>query len=110
MALNITSQVTTDAGIALGTSYGRITVNNPESGAELICGLEWYPSEAAYAAGDGSLRIKDPNATGAGVGLIPTFFVTAYDRTTDGTDTLKIAHDFIQSQLDSRSISSTQDL
>lgn len=107
MALNITSQVTTDSGIDLSTSYGRVTVNNPESGELLICGLQWYPSEAAYTAGVDPLRIKDPNGLIPG-DLIPTFMSTPYDRATDGTDTLQIAHDFIQSELDSKSISSTQ--
>lgn len=107
MALNITSKVTTDSGIDLSTSYGRVTVNNPESGDLLICGLQWYPSEAAYTAKGDTLRIKDPNAQIPG-DLIPTFMSTPYDRATDGTDTLQIAHDFIQFQLDSRGISSTQ--
>ena len=109
MALNITSQVTTDAGIALSTSYGRVSVKNPENGTELICGLEWYANEAAFTNGSQPLRIEDPNALIPG-GLLPTFFVAPYDRATQGTDTLTLAHDALQSELTSRGISSTQDL
>jgi len=104
MALNITSQVTTFEGFELPTSYARVSVRDDEKGEQLVIGLSFYASEAAFTAGSQSFSLKNPDP------LAHTPFAewTAipYDRATDGTDILSLAHDYCQFRLDSIGVSS----
>lgn len=103
MALNITTPVTTLDGIELATSYARIEVRDGVTGTQLITGIEFYASEAAFTAGRGALVIEDPQMPGM---PLRTYIVSEYDRTVDGTDILDIAHTEAQAALNEKGINS----
>ena len=103
MALNITSPVTTLDGIELATSYARIEVRNPVAGTDLIAGVFVYPTETAFTSGKDPLNLANPVTTTP----FSNFWVMPYDRNSEGTDILILAHEYIQFQLNAIGVSST---
>ena len=105
MALNITSQVITSEGIQVPTSYARISVRDDKNGDQLVVGISFYATEAAWAAGSNSFSIKNPSEPQSGLPF-QEWSATPYNRATDGTDILSLAHDFAQSRLNAIGVTS----
>lgn len=107
MALNITSPVTTLDGITLPTSYARIEVRDGVSGTQLITGIQFYVNAQAFESGKGALLLATPGLENA---PIQTYWVSDYNRVTDGSDLLLLGHEVAQGALSNMGISSTIDL
>lgn len=99
MALTINTTITTQEGIEISNTYGRVSVADQKWGKSLQCGLDIYASEAAFLAGLESLNL--PSLAYAEV---------AYDRTTESTDILDVAHDALIAQLAAVGIDATKNL
>lgn len=99
MALTITSTITTKDGIELTGAYGRVGVADNYTGERLEQVVELFSSESAFLAGAFAIR--------------PNFSVhisSAYDRATDGTDVLDLAHDNLIAHLADQGISAEKSL
>ena len=81
MALTFNTSIEMASGIVLDNAYGRVAVADNVTGETLQQLVEIYASEAAFLAG------KQPVETG-----IMTTMQSAYNRATDGSDVLAIAH------------------
>ena len=106
MALIITSPVTTDTGIELATSYGRIASSDPQDGTMLAPFLFLYSSKTSWESGANSLIIMNPSSEAR----LSTGFAFTYNRSTNGVDTLSLCHVWIKTELEGLGISSTIDL
>jgi hypothetical protein len=84
MALNITSTIVTAEGIELASAYGRVAVVDAFKGDSIEEYVNLYSSEAAFLAGAQPLNVA-----------YTTKLTSAYDRTTDSTDLLDLAHDHL---------------
>ena len=99
MALNFNTTLTTPQGIEIADAYGRVSVLDEKTGTSLQAGLAIYVSEAAFLAG--SEEIVFPNLG---------FAQGPYNRDTDGTDILDLAHDLLVPELAKIGISATKSL
>ena len=99
MALTLNTTITTPEGLEVSNAYGRVSVADQKWGTSLQCGLDIYASEAAYLANAKAFDM--PKLAYAEV---------AYDRATDGTDVLDLAHDALIAQLATVGISATKSL
>lgn len=99
MALTFNTPLTTPQGIEISNAYGRVSVLDDKTGTSLQAGLAIYASEAAFLAG--AEEFGFPNLG---------FASAPYDRATDGTDILDLAHDLLVSELSKIGISATKSL
>lgn len=97
MSLIISSPIETENGIALNGAYARLSVTDPMEGTQLYINMDYYPTQLQFTEGKMPLRM-DPSIMG---------FTMPYDRQTEGADTLMLAHEYAQFQLDSKGIAST---
>lgn len=102
MALKITSPVKTNSGIALATSYGRVTSIDPLFGNSVEPYFSVYATEADFLSNYATVAVLSP----AGV-AVPQQFNFPYNRQTDGVDTLMFCHEGIQAALMGMGIDST---
>lgn len=84
MALTITTPLTTPQGFEVNNAYVRVTSQDEFTGNQVVAIMNIYPSEQAFLDG------KDPI-------LFPalSYAQGAYNRDTDGVDTLDFAHDLL---------------
>lgn len=99
MALNFTTTITIPSGIEVANAYGRVSVLDDKAGDSLQAGLAIFASEQAFL--DGKEAFNMPQLA---------YAKTAYDRTTDGTDLLNIAHDLLITELAAVGITATKNL
>lgn len=99
MSLNITSEITTRDGFVLPTSYGRVAVYDAVNGTTLNSSVDIYKDEAAFEAGDRSVKIK-----------LTTSNTEPYNRDVDGVDILNLAHDRIMDTLSIQGVRSEKNL
>ena len=97
MSLNITSPLTTDTGIELATSYGRVSVADSYAGNKLQGYVDIFASEAAYNAGARPIKLNEFIQGGD----------RPYDRNIESTDILLLAHDLLVSILADQSVTAT---
>lgn len=97
MALTFNTPLTTPQGIEISNAYGRVSVLDDKTGTSIQAGLAIYASEAAFLAG--AEEFGFPNLG---------FASAPYDRTTDGTDILDLAHDVLINALAGAGISATK--
>jgi hypothetical protein len=100
MSLKITTSLTTDQGIVLADSYGRVAVVNNVKGNELQASVELFATEEAFEAGAKPVHVKDL-VLGAHM---------AYDYSKDSKDILDLAHDMMISALAQQSIAAEKSL
>ena len=96
MALNITTELTTQDGFVLSNSYGRVAVIDNVEGKTLQCYAEIYKDEAAFEAGAAPVPFRK----------IKLVKQVAYDRTAEGSDILSLAHTVIKELLETQEIDS----
>ena len=99
MALTISTPFELSNGTTIETSYARVGAADGITGAIIQAVAIVYLSEQAYLDGKEALSVP--------------FEVNAhkpYDRTTDGTDILDIAHDMLIEALATQGISATKTL
>ena len=99
MSLLITSTIKTNEGIDITNSYGRVLVINDYQGNDLKSSLEVYSSKEAYEQSYSPLNIN-----------MSLSLTAPYDRTSEGSDTLDIAHNNMIAYLASMNISATKSL
>ena len=99
MALNFTTQIELADGITVDNAYGRVSAVDQASGTFVDGIVDIYINEAAFIAK------KQP----INVGFNRTAR-TPYDRATDGTDVLDIAHDALITVLATQGITATKSL
>jgi hypothetical protein len=99
MSLNITSEITTQDGFVLPTSYGRVSVFDNTDGATLNSSVLIYKDEAAFLAGADAVK------TGMSLNN-----VEPYNRDVDGVDILDLAHDRIMAKLSTYGVRSEKNL
>jgi hypothetical protein len=100
MSLNIQTPITTQQGIELATSYGRVAVVNNVQGNKLQAGVELFPSEAAFLAGAKPSYVFDLVLGGE----------MPYDYATDSKDILDLGHDLMIQVLAQQNIVATKNL
>ena len=84
MALTITSTITTVEGIELAGAYGRVAVVDAFKGDAIEEYANLYVNEAAFLAGVQPLNVA-----------FTTKLTSAYDRASQSTDILDLAHDHL---------------
>ena len=99
MALQFTTDIKTPQGIVISNAYGRVAAADQISGAKVDGLVEVFVNETEYLAGAQAINV--PFRKTASV---------AYDRTTDGTDVLDIAHDALIAALAEQGITATKSL
>ena len=96
MSLIITSNIETQGGIELASAYARVSVTDGASGEYLNINLDYYPTDQAFLNGLAPTRMDN--------GI--SFLTMNYDRATQGTDILMLAHEFAQAVLNTNGITS----
>ena len=99
MALTITSTITTVEGIELAGAYGRVAVIDAFTGEAIEEYVNLYSSEAAFLAGAQPLNVA-----------YTTKLTSAYDRTSETTDILDLAHDHLIAELAEQGVTATKNL
>jgi len=99
MSLQITSTIKTNQGIALATSYGRVSVSDDFSGDTLAARVNLYATESAFLGGKQVLSTQ-----------LVTVTRVAYDRETMSTDILDLAHDILITVLAEQGVTATKEL
>ena len=97
MALQFTTEVQTKDGFTIQNAYGRVAVGDSYTGTEVSGNVEIYVTEQAFVTGARPVKtsfIQDA--------IVP------YNRDTDGTDILNIAHDALVAQLALQGIVATK--
>jgi hypothetical protein len=89
MALIFNTDIELASGITVANAYGRVAVADTSAGKTLQQLVEIYTSEQAFL--DGKSQIEMPGLQNA--------IETPYDRATDGTDILALAHANLQTAL-----------
>ena len=99
MALTFNTPLVTPQGFEVANAYGRVSVLDDKTGTLVQAGLAIYASEEAFTSG--KEEIGFPNLG---------FATAPYDRATDGTDILNIAHDLLIAELAKGGITATKNL
>lgn len=99
MALTITSTITTAEGIQLTGAYARVGVVDAFTGASIEEYANVYASEAAFNAGANPLNVS-----------FTTKLTSPYDRTTQSTDILDLAHDHLITAMAADGVTATKNL
>ena len=99
MSLSISTPLTTNDGIVLNNTYGRIQVVDDFNGKNIQAILNIYASESTFKGGYNPLSFR-----------LETFLSIPYLRETDGPDVLGIAHDAFVSKLASVGITALKSL
>lgn len=89
MALTFNTDIEMSNGITISNAYGRVGVADNIGGDSLQQIVEIFVSEQAFLDGKQPITVE---------GLITTS-QTPYDRTTDGSDVLALAHANLKAQL-----------
>jgi hypothetical protein len=100
MSLQINTPLTTQQGIELATSYGRVAVVNNVKGDKLQAGVEIFASEAAFLAGAKPCYVFEL-VLGAEM---------PYDYSTYSKDILDLGHDLMISTLAKQGITAVKNL
>ena len=96
MSLIITSNIETQGGIELASAYARVTVVDSAQGTSLDVNLDYYPTDQAFLDGLAPTRMDN--------GI--SFLTMNYDRATQGTDILMLAHEYAKVVLANNGITS----
>jgi len=96
MSLIINSNIETQGGIELSSAYARITVVDGAQGTSLNVNLEYYPTDQAFLNGLAPTRMANDISA----------LTINYDRSTQGTDILMLAHEAAQAVLTDNGITS----
>ena len=99
MSLQLNTPVTTKEGFEVANAYGRVGVADNIEGTTLQAIVEFYASEVAFTNGAAPIKLDLENVS-----------VEAYNRATDGTDVLDLAHDRLIAKLADQGISATKAL
>lgn len=97
MALQFQTDIQTREGITISNAYGRVGADDRFTGTFIAGHVDIYASEQAYLDGARFVVTR----------LIQSVEVP-YDRTTDGTDVLNIAHDGLIKVLADQGITATK--
>ena len=99
MALQFTTNIELESGIVVENAYGRVSAVDQASGTAIDAIVDVYVNEQAFVDGKQSISVR--------------FNRTArrpYDRATDGTDVLDLAHDALITVLATQGITATKQL
>ena len=99
MALNFTTQIELADGLIVDNAYGRVSAVDQASGTHIDGIVDIYISEDAFIANKQPINVSF-NRTAR----------TPYDRATDGTDILDIAHNALVTVLATQGITATKAL
>ena len=89
MALTFNTDIEMENGITISNAYGRVAVLDNIGGYALQQAVEIFISEQAFLDGKKPLSVDG----------LQTSIDTKYDRATDGTDVLALAHTNLQTYL-----------
>ena len=100
MALEITSNtpIVLDNGIAVSSLYCRTTAELGSRGDEILAAPTFWASKEAYS--NFQMQVTPLFAKSLKI-------FAPYDRTTQGTDILRLSNEWMQIQVDSQGLSST---
>lgn len=99
MALQFTTNIELETGLVITNGYGRVSAVDQADGKHIDAVVDIYVSEQAWMDGKQSISVR--------------FNRTArrpYDRGTDGTDILDLAHDALITVLSTQGITATKEL
>lgn len=99
MALTITSTLTTPQGFEITDAYVRVTSQDEFTGNQVTAVMNIYPNEQAFL--DGKEPILFPNLS---------YAAGAYNRDTDGVDTLDFAHNLLIAEMAKVGITAVKNL
>jgi len=99
MALIFTTDIQTRDGFTVSNAYGRVTAEDSYKGTQVSSHVDIFVSEQAFLSGITPVKtmyIQDS--------IVP------YNRETDGTDILNIAHEGLIAELAKQGITATKEL
>lgn len=95
MALNVTGNIVLSSGLQTNSLYCRTQASLSDDGTQVGCQPEFYVSKDAYTNGASNVNLD-------GFKLI-----VDYNRTTDGTDILLYANEYVKFQLEAMGYTAT---
>lgn len=100
MALIINTPITTPSGIVLTTSYARVKASTDLGGIFIYADMTIYSNKQSFINNLEEIRVP----------YINIYKTAQYDRTTDSSDILDLAHDVLIASLLEQGIVATKDL
>ena len=90
MALQISGNIEISGGVTIPSAYARLTADVNGEGNRLRTIVNYYVSKDTYTNNDGEIYLMNS--------VLPVY---DYNRQTDGTDLLDVAHNKVKTELES---------